>query len=173
MVTLTGPGGVGKTRLSVDVARVLENDFEHGAWFVALASTAEPVHLANTVAQALAITPLGGETPEEAVKRFLASKRALLVLDNFEHLLSAAPTVTELLAAAPALKVLTTSREPLRVGAERCFAVSPLAASAASALFVERCRHHDASFAVTEENAGAIRTSVRSWSGSVGTVFGW
>ena len=174
LVTLTGPGGVGKTRLSVDVARVLDDVFEHGAWFVVLASTAEPAHVASTVAQALAITPLGGETPEEAVRRFLAPKRALVVLDNFEHLLSAAPMVTELLAAAPALNVLATSREPLRVGAERCFAVSPLAVpvdegeigrAAASALFVERCRHHDAAFAVTDENAGAIASICRRLDG--------
>jgi predicted ATPase/DNA-binding SARP family transcriptional activator len=176
LVTLTGPGGVGKTRLSVDVARVLDDDLEHGAWFVALASTADPVHVANTVAQALAITPLGGETPDEAIRRFLAPKRALVVFDNFEHLLSAAPLVTELLAAAPALNVLTTSREPLRVGAERCFAVSPLAVpidgdpaevdrAAASALFVERARQHDAAFALTDGNAGAIASICRRLDG--------
>ena len=175
-VTLTGPGGVGKTRLSVDVARVLAAELKDGAWFVALATAAEPVHLASTVAQALGATPQGGETPEEAIKRFLAPKEALLVLDNCEHLLSAAPIVTELLASSPALNVLTTSREPLRVAAERCFPVSPLAVpvdggpveverAAAGALFVERCRHHDATFAVTESNAGAIASICRRLDG--------
>jgi len=175
-VTLTGPGGVGKTRLSVDIARVLAAELRDGAWFVALAATAEPVHVPSTIAQALAAMPLGGETPEEAIRRFLAPKEALLVLDNCEHLLAAAPTVGELLAVSPALNVLTTSREPLRVGAERCFAVSPLGfpvdgdpaeveRAAASALFVERCRHHDATFAVTEGNAGAIANICRRLDG--------
>jgi predicted ATPase/DNA-binding SARP family transcriptional activator len=176
LVTLTGPGGVGKTRLGVEVARVLEAEFEDGAWFVPLAATAEPVHLASTVAQGLAITPLSGETPEEALRRFLAPKDGLLVLDNLEHLLSAAPIVAELLASAPALKVLTTSREPLRVAPERCFAVLPLVVpvdgrpaeverTAASALFVERCRQHDATFAVTEDNAQAIASICRRLDG--------
>jgi predicted ATPase/DNA-binding SARP family transcriptional activator len=176
LVTLTGPGGVGKTRVSVDVAHVLEAEFKHGAWFVALAATVEPAPVASTVAQALAITPLAGETPAEAVRRFLAPKEALLVLDNFEHVLSAAPIVSELLAAAHGLNVLTTSREPLRVGAERCFAILPLAVpvdgrpaeveqAAASALFVERCRHHDPTFAVTEDNARAIASICRRLDG--------
>jgi len=176
LVTLTGPGGVGKTRLSLDVARVLEPDFEHAAWFVSLAGTAQPAHMAATVAQALAITPVGGEAPGDAVRRYLADKEALLVLDNFEHLLSAAPMVTDLLGASPALAVLTTSREPLRIDAEHCFAVTPLAVpvhggraeverTAASALFVERWRRHDAAFAVTDANAHAIATICRRLEG--------
>jgi predicted ATPase/DNA-binding SARP family transcriptional activator len=167
LVTLTGPGGVGKTRLSVEVARALEADFLDGAWFVALAGTAQPAYMSSTVAHALAITSVGSETPDEAVRRFLAPKEALIVLDNFEHLLSAAVIVNGLLAACPGLKVLTTSREPLRVETEHRFEVSPLSVptdgrraeverTAASALFVERSRRHDASFAVTEVNASAI-----------------
>jgi predicted ATPase/DNA-binding SARP family transcriptional activator len=176
LVTLTGPGGVGKTRLSVEVARALQAEFLDGAWFVALEGTAQPAYVSSTVAQALAITPVSGETPDDAVRRFLAPKEALIVLDNFEHLLAAAPIVTELLAACPALRLLTTSREPLRVEAEHCFDVSPLSVpldgsraeverTAASALFVERSRRHEAGFAVTEANAGAIADICRRLDG--------
>jgi predicted ATPase/DNA-binding SARP family transcriptional activator len=167
LVTLTGPGGVGKTRLSVEVARALEADFDDGAWFVSLASTEQPAHVASTVAQALGTTPASGETPGDAIRRYLAPKQALVVLDNFEHLLSGAVIVTELLGSCPGLKLLTTSREPLRVEPEQRFAVSPLAVpvderqatveeTAASALFVERSRRHDAGFTLTEANASAI-----------------
>jgi predicted ATPase/DNA-binding SARP family transcriptional activator len=176
LVTLTGPGGVGKTRLSIDVALVLQVEFEHGAWFVPMAAITEPGRVASAIAQALAIPPLGGEAPEDAIRRFLAPKEALLVLDNFEHLLCAAPFVTDLLAAAPALRVLATSREPLRVAAERRFVVPPLTVpvdgnpadieqTAASALFVERCRNHDATFTVTGDNAGAIASICRRLDG--------
>src|SRR4051794_13947088 len=178
LVTLVGPGGVGKTRLALELARGTDEDgrFAHGIWFVTLAGTTQPVHVASTVAQALALTPLGGETPYDAIMRFLAPKESLIVLDNFEHLLPAAPIVTELLAACPALTVLTTSREPLRVDAEHCFAVSPLEVpangrgvdverTAASALFVERSRRHDATFALTEANAPAIADICRRLDG--------
>jgi predicted ATPase/class 3 adenylate cyclase len=178
LVTLVGPGGVGKTRLALELARGIDEDgqFAHGTWFVGLAGTTQPVHVASVVAQALALTPLGGETPHDAIMRFLAPKESLIVLDNFEHLLAAAPIVTELLAACPALTVLTTSREPLRVDAEHCFAVSPLEVpadgrdvdverTAASALFVERSRRHDATFAVTEANAPAIADICRRLDG--------
>ena len=131
MVTLTGPGGVGKTRLALEVARLLESEFRDGAWFASLAATVSAEHAASAIAQALGVAPLQGETPSRAVERFLAPKRALLVLDNFEHLLPAATLVGALLAACDGLVVLATSREPLRLQAERCYAVAPLAAPVA------------------------------------------
>ena len=154
LVSLIGPGGVGKTRLALEVARGLEPELRDGGWFVSLAGTANAEHVASAIAQALGVTPLEGETPKLAVERFLAPKDGLLVLDNFEHLLPAAPLIGELLAAAPALAVLATSREPLRLQAEHRYAVAPLelpaeadpaavAQSAAGALFVERARSHD------------------------------
>jgi predicted ATPase len=167
LVTLTGPGGVGKTRLALEVARLLEGEYRDGAWFVSLAATASAEHLASTIAQTVGATPLEGETLERAVERFLAPKNGLLVLDNFEHLLPAAPLISDLLATAPALAVIATSREALRLQAEQRYAVAPLelpaeadpgavAEAAAGALFVERARRHDRDFELTDANAGAI-----------------
>jgi predicted ATPase/DNA-binding SARP family transcriptional activator len=167
LVTLVGPGGVGKTRLALEAARRLEPDLRDGAWFVSLASTANPEHVPSAIAQTLGATPLEGETPEQAIERFLAPKDALLVLDNFEHVLPAAPLITELLAAAPALTVLATSREPLRLQTEYCYAVAPLEVpadtdpaavthAAAGALFVGRAGSHDRAFELNPGNAGAI-----------------
>ena len=126
LVTLTGPGGVGKTRLALEVARLLEGEYRDGAWFVSLAATASAEHVASAIAQAVGATPLEGETLGRAVERFLAPKHGLLVLDNFEHLLPAAPLISDLLATAPALAVLATSREALRLQAEQRYAVAPL-----------------------------------------------
>jgi predicted ATPase/DNA-binding SARP family transcriptional activator len=176
LVTLVGPGGVGKTRLSIEVARELEGELSDGVSFVSLAATAEPGRVAGAIGQALGVTPVEGETPDDAVRRFLAPKRALLVLDNFDHLVPAAPLVADLLAACPALRVLASSREPLRLAAEHLFPVSPLAVpvaadvtavelAAASALFVERCRHHDPAFTVSEDNARAIASICRRLDG--------
>jgi predicted ATPase/DNA-binding SARP family transcriptional activator len=167
LVSLVGPGGVGKTRLALEVARGLELEFRDGAWFVSLAATANAEHVPSAIAQTVGVTPLEGETPRLAVERFLAPKDGLLVLDNFEHLLPAAPLIGELLAAAPALAVLATSREPLRLQAEHRYAVAPLqvpaqadpaavAQAAAGALFVERALSHDGSFELTAGNSAAV-----------------
>jgi predicted ATPase/DNA-binding SARP family transcriptional activator len=167
LVTLTGPGGVGKTRLALEVARTLEPELRDGGWFVSLAATASAEHVPSAIAQALGVTPLEGETPKGAVERFLAAKCGLLVLDNFEHLLAAAPVLSEFMVASPALKVLVTSREALRLQPEHRYSVIPLeipadtdpaavAQAAASALFVERARSHDRNFELTDGNAGAV-----------------
>jgi predicted ATPase/DNA-binding SARP family transcriptional activator len=167
LVTLTGPGGVGKTRLALEVAVALERDMPDAAWFVSLASISSPDHVPSGIAQALGATPLQGETPKAALERFLAAKRGLLVLDNFEHLLEATPVVTDLLSACPALTVLVTSREPLRLQAERRYAVDPLDVSPvadttavgrapACELFIERARGHDRHFELTADNAGSV-----------------
>jgi predicted ATPase/DNA-binding SARP family transcriptional activator len=176
LVTLVGPGGVGKTRLALEAARSLEPELGDGGWFVSLAATASPEHVPSAIAQALGVTPLEGETPKQAVERFLAPKDALLVLDNFEHLLPAAPLVSDLLSAAPALTVLATSREALRLRAEHRFAVAPLpiptdpdrdavADAAAGALFVERARRQERGFELTERNAGAVAQICRHLDG--------
>ena len=167
LVTLTGPGGVGKTRLALEVAYALERQLPDATWFVSLASTSSAEHVPSAIAQALRVTPLQGETPQAALERFLAAKRGLLVLDNFEHLLPAAPLVGDLLTACAALMVLATSREPLHLQAERRYAVEPLQVpadaepaaverAAAGALFVERARSHDRRFELTDGNAGSI-----------------
>jgi predicted ATPase/DNA-binding SARP family transcriptional activator len=167
LVTLTGPGGVGKTRLALEVAVALEPELPDGVWFVSLASTSSAEHVPSTILQALGVFPLHGETPKAALERFLATKRGLLVLDNFEHLVPAAPLVGGLLTACPTLMITATSREPLHLQAEQCYAVEPLRvpfdpepaaveAAAAGALFVERARSHDRRFELTDGNARAI-----------------
>jgi predicted ATPase/DNA-binding SARP family transcriptional activator len=176
LVMLTGPGGVGKTRLALEVARLLEGEYRDGAWFVSLAATASAEHVASAIAQAVGVTPLEGESPKLAVERFLAPKHGLLVLDNLEHLLPAAPLISDLLATAPTLTVLATSREPLRLQAEQRYVVAPLelpaesdpgavAQAAAAALFVERARRHDRGFELTDDNANAVAEICRHLDG--------
>jgi predicted ATPase/DNA-binding SARP family transcriptional activator len=175
-VSLIGPGGVGKTRLALEVARRVEREFRDGGWFVSLAATANAEHVPSAITQTMGVTPLKGETPKLAVERFLAPKEALLVLDNFEHLLPAAPLIGELLAAAPALAVMATSREPLRLQAEHRYDVAPLhvpaeadpagvAQAAAGALFVERALSHDRRFELTAGNSGAVAEICRHLDG--------
>jgi predicted ATPase len=158
------------------VARALESEGRDGAWFVSLASVAKAEHVASAIAHALGVTPLAGETPDVAVERFLARKEGLLVLDNFEHVLSAAPLVSDLLVASARLKVLATSREALRLKPEQRYALAPLDVpadgqrevvehAAAGALFVERARTHDRSFELTDANASAIAEVCRRLDG--------
>jgi predicted ATPase/DNA-binding SARP family transcriptional activator len=175
-VTLIGPGGVGKTRLALEVARRLEPEFRDGGWLVSLAAITNAEHVPSAIAQGLGVRPLDGEGPKEAVDRYLAPKDGLLVLDNFEHVLAAGPLVTGLLAASPGLAVLATSREPLRLQTERCYAVAPLQLpangdpaaveqAAAGALFVERAQGHDRDFVLTEGNAGVVAEICRRLDG--------
>ena len=118
LLTLTGPGGVGKTRLALEAARAVEADFADGACFVSLAAVQRPEDVPAAIVSALGIIVLAGESAEQAVERFLAAKQLLLVADNFEHVLAAAPFIGGLLGACPALTVLATSREPLALQAE-------------------------------------------------------
>jgi len=124
LVTLTGPGGTGKTRLSLAVANELEPELRDGALFVGLAPVSSPELLVPTIAEALEVRQ-GGRPIAESVTEHLRDKRLLLVLDNFEQLLPAAPFVAELLAAAPRLWIIATSRAPLRLAAEREYPVPP------------------------------------------------
>jgi predicted ATPase len=168
LLTLTGPGGVGKTRLALEAARAVEGDFADGAGFVRLAAVGRPQDVPGAIIGALAIVPLEGESPAGAVERFLAVKHLLLVLDNCEHLVGAAPFIGELVAACPDLTVLATSREPLSVHAEETHQVSPLALPegethpaaladvAAVGLFCERARAHGSGFRFDEDNAVAV-----------------
>ena len=168
LLTLTGPGGVGKTRLALEAARAVQADFADGAGFLRLATVGRPQDVAGAIMGALAIVPLEGESPADAVERFLAVKQLLLVVDNCEHLPGAAPFVAELVAACPGLTVLATSREPLSVQAEQTRPVPPLALPAgethpaalaevaAVGLFCERARAHDSGFGLDEGNAAAV-----------------
>ncbi len=133
LVTLTGPGGSGKTKLALHAAAELVDDFPDGVWFVPLAPVTDPELVEPAIAQAL---DLRGE-----VESRLRSKRALLVLDNMEQLLAAAPRVGELLALAPGLRVIATSRERLALTAEQEYDVAPLPFDDGVTLFVEcACR---------------------------------
>ena len=115
LLTLTGPGGIGKTRLAVEVAATLTDAFEDGVIFVGLASISESGLVVSTVAQALGLQDAGGRPVRQTLISYLQNKELLLVLDNFEQIIAEGPLVAELLAACPALKVLVTSRETLRV----------------------------------------------------------
>ena len=170
LVTLTGPGGVGKTRLALEVANRTGDEFPDGATFVALAPLSAPALVVPTIAQALGLRESGGRPVGDLLHGYLREKRLLLVLDNFEHLLEAAPEVAGLLAACPGLKVLATSRASLRLRGEREYPVTPLAvpnaacppeaesvaASAAAEFFVDRAREANPSFSLTHKNAAAV-----------------
>src|SRR5439155_18339535 len=152
-VTLTGPGGVGKTRLGLQVASEIAPAFHRAIFFVPLAAIDDAHLVPSAIAQALDVRPQGAESTFEALKRDLRSSHAplLLLIDNFEHVADAAPLVTELLECSASLKVLITSRSVLHVYVEHEFPVSPLALpdrgqtrveafarSPAVALFVQR-----------------------------------
>lgn len=126
LLTLTGPPGIGKTRLSIQVAIEMEPLFPTGIVFVALAAVREPEFVVAAIAQALRVQQVPGQTLLESVKNFLLARRLLLVLDNFEQVLNAAPLVAELLEAAASLKVLVSSRILLQIYGEHEFSVPPL-----------------------------------------------
>src|SRR5438093_10648595 len=127
LVTLTGAGGTGKTRLSLKVAAELVADFEGGVFFVDLAAINDPDLFIPTVAQTLSVREKPGQSLSETLKDYLLDKHLLLVLDNFEQLLEAGPAVSALLAEAPNLKALVTSRAPLHLSGEHEYSVPPLA----------------------------------------------
>src|SRR3954470_280929 len=138
LLTLTGPGGVGKTRLALELAHGATVGFADGVHFVPLAAVARADQVAGVVAQVLGVTLRPGETHPHALARVLARKRLLLVMDNFEHVHEAGPMLAELLAGAAGLRLLVTSRRSLRLSAERVFVVPPLQEADAVALFAAR-----------------------------------
>jgi len=140
LLTLTGPGGTGKTRLSLQAAAELGDEFPNGVWWVPLSPISEPAFVATAVAQALGVVEGTGRTLDEALGSFLADKQLLLVLDNFEHLLNGAPTVADLLAGAPQLRALVTSRARLALSGEQEYPVPPLVDDEAAELFDTRAR---------------------------------
>jgi predicted ATPase len=132
LLTLTGPGGTGKTRLALHAAGAVAEGYPDGVWWVALASLRDPRLVPDAIAQTVGA--------KRALEEHIGDGRVLLVLDNFEQVLTAGPGVAELLAACPALDVLVTSREPLHVAAECEHRIDPLADAEAVALFTQRAR---------------------------------
>src|SRR5713226_9446073 len=155
VVTLTGIGGIGKTRLALELVDRLAPEFQDGAGVALLATLQDPVLVARTILEALEL-PEAGRDPEEALIGALSGSRLLLLIDNFEQVMAASPTVARLLAAAPGLKVIVTSRAPLRVAAEHEFDVPPLVEDEAAELFVTRAQAANPSFVLTEQNAAAV-----------------
>jgi predicted ATPase/transcriptional regulator with XRE-family HTH domain len=170
LLTLTGPGGVGKTRLALQVAATVRDDFTDGVCFVDLAPTGDPALVAGAIAEALELAEVAGQPRIVGLKRYLEDKHALLLLDNFEHLVAAAPVVTELLTAAPQLTMLVTSRTTLHLSGEHEVVVPPLTLPdpsqlppadqlhqyAAVALFYARAQAIQGNFQLTAANARAV-----------------
>jgi predicted ATPase/DNA-binding CsgD family transcriptional regulator len=179
LLTLTGPGGIGKTRLAIEAARRSSRRFVGGIFFVELAGLREPDLLLATIGGSCGIGELEGASAIEALGVRLGSSETLLVLDNFEHLLSAGPAVSELLAASPMLRVAVTSRTPLHLAGEQEYPVAPLEladperpisldglrAIESVALFVERATAVRPDFALTESSVQAIAEICRRLDG--------
>src|SRR6266508_618010 len=156
LVTLTGAGGAGKTRLALEAANAVAPELPDGAFFVALEAIRDPALLLPAIAQVAAVRE-GSEQPLlESLRDRLTGRRALILLDNFEQLADAAPLLAEVLAAAPGVSFLVTSRTALRLSGEHEYPVHPLGLDDAVALFVERAQSADPGFRLTDEDAGAV-----------------
>ncbi len=170
LLTLTGPGGVGKTRLALQVAAEVSDAYSDGVFLVPLAPLTDPEQVVLTIAQILSMSDVSGPSLFNQVQRDLKGKQLLLILDNFEHVASAALLVAELLATCPRLKIVATSRVALHVRAERDFAVPPLSLPdlkhlpdllalshyEAIALFIERAQAVKSDFQMTTATAPAV-----------------
>jgi len=163
LVTLTGPGGTGKTRLALHAAAELLDDAPGGIFFVALDGLSEPQLVGAAIASAVGIPAAG--RPEVAIAEQLGDRRAILVLDNFEHLLSATPIVAAIFEATPAMRILATSRTALGLPAERVYPVSPLADVPAVTLFAARAQTASPEFNITPENSETVGALVRALDG--------
>jgi predicted ATPase/DNA-binding CsgD family transcriptional regulator len=170
VLTLTGPGGVGKTRVGLQVATDLAAEFGDGVCFVPLGTVTDPASVGHAIAEKLGVRERGDQPLLVGLQSFLWSRRLLLLLDNFEHLLPAARLVADLVAECPLLKVLVTSRAGLRISGEREFTITPLelpaaessedhraiATSPAVELFVQRAQASRPDFHLTPANARAV-----------------
>ena len=171
LLTLTGPGGIGKTRLAIEAAKKAAGYFPDGVAFVALAPLGNATLVMPTILRGLGLREAAGVVrPLEVLCQYLRERKFLLVLDNFEHVAEAAPEVVDLLSSCPNLSVLVTSRAPLRVRGEREYSVSPLAVpdpthipeaeevaqTPAARLFIERAEDASPDFELTQANAAAV-----------------
>ncbi len=158
IVTLTGPGGSGKTRLALGLARDVRDRFPHGTWFIDLAAVRDAGLIEPTIASALAVHESPDIAVDDALRAYLRDRTALLVLDNLEQLLpDGAEVVARLVRAAPNVRALITSRELLRIAGERGHPVPPLDVDAGVALFVDRARAHRSDIVLGDDTMTAIR----------------
>jgi predicted ATPase/class 3 adenylate cyclase len=164
-LTLTGPGGTGKTRLALQLAADVVEEFPDGVFFVSLAPVRDWELVAPTIARTLGLREQPGETVLETLDGYLGDKELLLVLDNFEQVLAAAPAVAGLCARASRLKLLVTSRTPLRLSGERTYPVPPLELAESVRLFAERAHAAALEFDVTDENEDAVEEICRRLDG--------
>jgi predicted ATPase/DNA-binding XRE family transcriptional regulator len=178
LVTMTGAGGSGKTRLAIEVGTEVRELFPDGVWFVDLAPLADPALVLPTIAVTLGVRATGAQSLRDALVAFLAAKRLLLILDNYEHLLAAATVTSDLMRSSLRIAVLATSREPLRLRGEQEVAISPLALpeqhhhecadlaqNPAVALFVQRAQAAKRGFVLTDENARVVAAICRRLDG--------
>jgi predicted ATPase len=180
LLTLTGPGGVGKTHLALAAADMVRNEFADGVCFVSLASISDAVLVLPTLAHALGVREGGDGRLLERLQAHLEQQQLLLLLDNFEQLVKASPQLADLLSMCPHLSMLVTSRSSLRLHGEREFTVQPLAlpdrahlpesadalsAYAACALFAQRAQAIKPTFQVTQTSAPSLPRSVSAWMG--------
>jgi predicted ATPase/DNA-binding SARP family transcriptional activator len=155
LLTLTGIGGIGKTRLALELVRRLVPEFHGGSAVATLARLRDPALVARAILEALEI-PEASQDPEDVLVQALADAELLLLVDNFEQVLPAATTVARLLEAGPAVKVIVTSRAPLHIAGEREFPVPPLAEDEAAELFIARAQDVNPQFALSEQNVAAV-----------------
>ncbi len=170
LVTITGPPGVGKTRFAIELTSRVASEFDEGAAFVDLAPLRDPGLVLDAIAQAMGVLDHPDRPPLQRLRRYLGDRNILLLLDNLEQVITAAPDVAELLAACPDIKVLATSRQPLHVRWEHRYNLLPLALPEATApsdqaalarapatgLFIERARAVEKRFLVDERNAATV-----------------
>ncbi|MFI5511607.1 LuxR C-terminal-related transcriptional regulator [Mycobacterium sp. NPDC051804] len=167
LVTLTGAGGSGKTRLAVEMAAAIAGEFASGVWFVDLAPIANPGVVPVTVARALGLTDQRGSSSTDSVVRYIGDQRMLIVLDNCEHVLDAAAAIVgDLLRGCPSVSLLATSREPIGMPGESTWRVPSLPVETdAVDLFAERARKVRSDFRITDENASAVAEICRRLDG--------
>jgi predicted ATPase/class 3 adenylate cyclase len=177
LVTLTGPGGTGKTRLSIELGHRVEASFDDGAFFIPLATILDPDLIASKILESMGLETAAAVDPVTHLQRYLADRQVLLILDNFEHLLEGASIVSMLLGAAPGLKVVTTSRIPLRISGEREFPVPSLdvpdvnvdfaevGLAPSVRLFASRATAVRPDFELNQENIDAVSSIARSLDG--------
>ncbi len=176
LLTMTGPGGTGKTRLSLELATAVADRYADGAWFVPLASVTDAALVSSSIASSLGLLSASGP-PEERVRDYLQGRTTLIVLDNFEQVIDGAPLIADLLRTAPRLTVIVSSRAPLRIAGEQEFPVPPLSlppasgdvdavtASEAGRLFAERAAAVRPDFEITADNAADVAEIVHRLDG--------